>query len=419
MQGGQYEVGTVIKPADDIPPAAPVTTTETGVGFTPHGLLFASFNVGAATSQQEHGRISFSATDISSGNQRASFFHGVLGSDTPTEIWQGTSTTKVIHLAQADCSQTGCTVYNTPTCSGSAQVISEADVTSFDSDGFDLQWTTNETSCGPVNRTTFENSAEILYVAFGNETTEVKLTSFTAAGYDGGMLLEWETASELNNLGFHLYRATSAEGPYQRITSGAIPGLGSSPEGARYSYKDSGLENGKTYYYKLEDIETTGKTELHGPVSATPGAGATEEEASGAEGGAEPEELPEETARIEVGNPSATGWRVLKQGRRQVILELNTKGFYAIPQEDGTVRLSIPGFVETAEAGLPSVPVKRAWVKAVAGRDVRIASVRPSNVVAFSSLRPSAAETPEVIADQSGVVQAGRRRQRWLREALP
>ncbi len=79
------------------------------------------------------------------------------------------------------------------------------------------------------------------------------------------------------------------------------------------------------------------------------------------------------------------------------------------------MRLEIPGFVEAAEAGLPSVPVKRAWVKAVAGRDVRIASVRPSDVVAFSSLRPSAAEAPEVIADQSGVVQAGRRRQRWLR----
>ena len=127
------------------------------------------------------------------------------------------------------------------------------------------------------------------------------------------------------------------------------------------------------------------------------------------------EELPEETARIEYGNPSANSWRVLKQGRRQVILELNTEGFYAIPQEDGTVRLEIQGFVEAAEAGLPSVPVKRAWVEAVAGRDVRIASVRPSNLVAFSSLRPSAAEAPQVIADQSGVVQAGRRRRRWLR----
>jgi hypothetical protein len=49
-----------------------------------------------------------------------------------------------------------------------------------------------------------------------------------------------------------------------------IPGLGSSPTGASYSYRDMGLLDGQTYHYKLEDVEATGKTGLHGPVSATP-----------------------------------------------------------------------------------------------------------------------------------------------------
>ena len=52
-----------------------------------------------------------------------------------------------------------------------------------------------------------------------------------------------------------------------------IPGLGSSPTGASYAWRDSGLANGTTYYYLLEDVETTGKTERHGPVSATPQVG--------------------------------------------------------------------------------------------------------------------------------------------------
>jgi hypothetical protein len=97
---------------------------------------------------------------------------------------------------------------------------------------------------------------------------------------DGEVELSWQTASELDNLGFHLYRSLSAEGVFERITRSAIPGLGSSPAGARYRYLDSGLSNGTTYFYQLEDIETTGRTERHGPVSATPTAGDQSERAA-------------------------------------------------------------------------------------------------------------------------------------------
>ena len=103
--------------------------------------------------------------------------------------------------------------------------------------------------------------------------TAVELVSFEAYARDGAIELRWETGSELDNLGFHLYRSTAASGPYERITGTVIPGLGSSPAGARYTYRDTGLTNGVTYFYRLEDIETTGRTELHGPVSATPEAG--------------------------------------------------------------------------------------------------------------------------------------------------
>ena len=98
--------------------------------------------------------------------------------------------------------------------------------------------------------------------------TAVTLLSFRAEGRDGAVDLSWTTASELSNLGFHLYRAEAAGGPYTRITTSLIPGLGSSPTGQSYAYRDSGLVNGRTYYYQLEDVETTGRTERHGPVSA-------------------------------------------------------------------------------------------------------------------------------------------------------
>ena len=104
--------------------------------------------------------------------------------------------------------------------------------------------------------------------------TAVTLESFGAAPLDSAVELAWKTASELRNLGFHLHRSTSAAGPWTRITSSLIPGLGSSPIGRSYSYRDGGLTNGVSYWYRLEDVDASGVSTLHGPVSATPAAGA-------------------------------------------------------------------------------------------------------------------------------------------------
>jgi len=234
--------------------------------------------------------------------------------------------------------------------------------------------------------------------AFGVPSpTAVELVSFAAHELDAAVELLWETASELKNLGFHLYRANSEEGAYQRITATPIPGLGSSPSGARYRYVDSGLVNGRTYFYKLEDIETTGKTKLHGPVSATPAGGAGSPDSS--------------SAWLTYGDPSAVSLRVIERSLRQMVVELLTGGFRAEPQEDGSVRISIPDFVEESEPGSPAIPVKRSWLAVQVGREVRLASVRAEEVEAFSSLRPEASRAPEVIASQRGTVRAGLRRQ--------
>ena len=103
---------------------------------------------------------------------------------------------------------------------------------------------------------------------------------------------------------------------------------------------------------------------------------------------------------------------MLQRGRDQILIELRTGGFYAAPQEDGTVQITIPDFVELREAGAPAIPVKRARVEAIAGRKVRLVSVRAHDVEAFTSLRPAQAEMPEIVASQDGTVRASRRRAR-------
>ena len=247
--------------------------------------------------------------------------------------------------------------------------------------------------------------------------TAVELVSFEALPLDGAVALEWKTGSELDNLGFHLYRAESEEGQYTRITTSVIPGLGSSPQGATYNYRDSGLSNGVTYYYKLEDIETTGAKEFHGPVSATPtGEVAIEDDPEGEDGTAGggtsgEEELGELSSRITYGDPSANELLVRHRGRKWMELTLITEGFYAIPQEDGSVLLEVPGFEDFGGPDLPDVPAYRTWQDVLAGRDVKLASVKTDGVAEFASLRPSSSELI-VIASGDGTVQTGRRRKK-------
>ncbi len=102
-------------------------------------------------------------------------------------------------------------------------------------------------------------------------TTAVDLMSFDAVGADSAVGLSWRTGSELNNLGFHLYRSPSATGPWTRITPSLIPGLGSSPEGASYSFRDTGLVNGVRYFYRLEDIDSESGLHLPRPHLRRPG----------------------------------------------------------------------------------------------------------------------------------------------------
>lgn len=72
--------------------------------------------------------------------------------------------------------------------------------------------------------------------------------------------IEWTTASELNTIGFNLYRRDSVDSPEIRINSELIPGSTDPLTGGNYEYVDQNVEPGKTYYYELEDVETNGTT---------------------------------------------------------------------------------------------------------------------------------------------------------------
>jgi len=100
--------------------------------------------------------------------------------------------------------------------------------------------------------------------------TLITLSSFTSAAKAGQIILTWVTESEIDNAGFNIYRATSENGEYIKINDSLITAKGSPVQDAAYEFVDKGVKNGRTYYYKLEDIDLSGKSTLHGPVGATP-----------------------------------------------------------------------------------------------------------------------------------------------------
>jgi ELWxxDGT repeat protein len=108
-----------------------------------------------------------------------------------------------------------------------------------------------------------------LWVLEDSETI-VTLSSFTAVPKSGKVIIQWSTESETDNAGFNIYHAEAENGPYIKINTSLILAKGSSTEGVAYEFTDSDVQNRKTYWYKLEDIDLNGNSSMHGPVSATP-----------------------------------------------------------------------------------------------------------------------------------------------------
>jgi hypothetical protein len=101
----------------------------------------------------------------------------------------------------------------------------------------------------------------------------VTITSFGARFQNSQVLVTWRTASELNNLGFNILRSNTLSGTYAKI-AGVIPSQSpGSIIGGSYSYTDSNVTVGQTYYYKLQALERGGGSQLFGPVSTDPAAG--------------------------------------------------------------------------------------------------------------------------------------------------
>lgn len=95
----------------------------------------------------------------------------------------------------------------------------------------------------------------------------VMLASLTAAALEDAVLVQWETASEVDNLGFNLYRGPAATGPWTQLNAALIPSAApGSGMGYSYDFLDRAVTAGFAYYYLLESIDLVGTAQQHGPI---------------------------------------------------------------------------------------------------------------------------------------------------------
>ena len=96
----------------------------------------------------------------------------------------------------------------------------------------------------------------------------VELTSFKAVLQNSNVLLEWETATEVNNYGFDIERSTDNS---NWMAIGFIEGHGNSNSPKQYSFNDTDIQQSGTYYYRLKQIDNDGTFEYSDVVTVTVG----------------------------------------------------------------------------------------------------------------------------------------------------
>jgi hypothetical protein len=88
----------------------------------------------------------------------------------------------------------------------------------------------------------------------------VTLVSFTgsASASKGGVVLEWKTASEVNNYGYTVQRKANDEASFADLNAAFIAGKGTTVEPQEYSYVDKSLTKAGSYSYRLKQQDLDG-----------------------------------------------------------------------------------------------------------------------------------------------------------------
>jgi len=100
---------------------------------------------------------------------------------------------------------------------------------------------------------------------YGTAPLPIELVTFTATALTSSIMLDWQTASELNNALFEVERSLDGIS-FSKI--GELPGNGTTDVPHFYQLEDKAVTQGVRYYYRLRQIDFNGDYTYSSMVSA-------------------------------------------------------------------------------------------------------------------------------------------------------
>lgn len=135
-----------------------------------------------------------------------------------------------------------------------SSLLSEMKEITFDGSG-NATFTKNDDSFVTVALNTITDLT-ISPTSNGGSPLPVELVSFVAGLSDMDVLLNWETATEVNNYGFDVERENRGSGEWEKI--GFVEGHGTTNSPKYYEFTDSELPNTDQVSYRLKQIDNDG-----------------------------------------------------------------------------------------------------------------------------------------------------------------
>jgi len=112
-------------------------------------------------------------------------------------------------------------------------------------------------SFGPKDYGEVEDYGPVADKDQGKPPPAISISTFTGASEGDCVLLNWQTETELDNVGFAVYRNDTKDGKYAKI--GFVPAAEDSETSNDYQFTDKEVEQGQTYFYYLEDVDLKGE----------------------------------------------------------------------------------------------------------------------------------------------------------------
>lgn len=94
----------------------------------------------------------------------------------------------------------------------------------------------------------------------------VELVEFKGEIRGGNTILNWSTATEINNAGFEVQRSTDGK-DFRKV--GWVTGEVNSSRKLSYEYTDNTIQSNREYYYRLKQVDVDGRHEFSNVITVT------------------------------------------------------------------------------------------------------------------------------------------------------